>query len=122
MKTKTLADIYELTGLQTGLLFHTLGTPDSGVYVNQLACRLQGDLDVGVFAGAWRRVAERHPVLRTGFVWQELHGRSKWSGSEWNCPGGEHDWRGLSPEEQELRRGNNSCRRTAAASSWSGRR
>lgn len=61
-------DIYPLTPLQQGMLFHSLADPASGVYVEQFWCSLQGTLDTAAFRAAWERVIARHAVLRTSFV------------------------------------------------------
>ncbi|MEM1311442.1 MAG: condensation domain-containing protein, partial [Cyanobacteria bacterium P01_H01_bin.153] len=67
----TVQDIYELSPMQQGMLFHTLYAPESGVYFEQRSCRLEGNLDVAAFKQAWQRVVERHAVLRTSFYWEE---------------------------------------------------
>ncbi|MCG8416661.1 MAG: amino acid adenylation domain-containing protein [Proteobacteria bacterium] len=67
-----ISDVYELSPVQQGMLFHALYAPDSRVYVNQLTCRLRGDLDEQAFAGAWAHLIAHHPVLRTSFHWQGL--------------------------------------------------
>lgn len=67
----TVQDIYPLSPLQQGMLFHSLLAPASGVYVEQRWCLLEGDLNVKAFQAAWQRVASRHPVLRSEFHWEE---------------------------------------------------
>ncbi|MEM7049901.1 MAG: amino acid adenylation domain-containing protein [Acidobacteriota bacterium] len=67
-----LRDLYPLTPVQEGMLFHSLYRPGEGVFVEQLVCDLGGDLDRTAFEDAWRVVAERHPVLATSFQWQDL--------------------------------------------------
>src|SRR3979411_2563129 len=62
---ETVADIYPLTPLQQGLLFHSLYEPLSTVYVTTLTCRLAGPLDVDAFQAAWASVVDRHAGLRT---------------------------------------------------------
>jgi amino acid adenylation domain-containing protein len=68
----TTEDVYPLTPLQQGLLFHSLYEPQSGVYIEQLSCLLRGRLDHTAFLDAWRMVIARSTPLRTAFVWQEL--------------------------------------------------
>ena len=65
-------DVYPLTPLQQGLLFHSLYEPQSGVYIEQLSCLLRGRLDHAAFLQAWRMVIARSTPLRTAFMWQEL--------------------------------------------------
>ncbi len=60
--------IYPLSQMQQGMAFHTLYSPDSGMYAVQLHCTLEGALNQSAFARAWERVIARHPVLRTLFV------------------------------------------------------
>ncbi|WP_375462994.1 amino acid adenylation domain-containing protein [uncultured Methylobacterium sp.] len=67
---RTVADLYPLTPAQAGILFHALAAPDSGLYVNQLSVTIDG-LDPARFETAWQRAIDRHPVLRTGFLWAE---------------------------------------------------
>jgi hypothetical protein len=63
-----VADIYPLTPLQKGLLFHALYEPESAAYFEQLCVRLDGALDQGAFEQAWRRLIDRHAILRSAFV------------------------------------------------------
>lgn len=65
-------DIYLLSPMQQGLLFHTVLSPDSGQYTQQYSCKLYGKLDLEAFEGAWRTVIERHRMLRTSFAWKGL--------------------------------------------------
>ncbi|TDJ74247.1 amino acid adenylation domain-containing protein [Pseudomonas putida] len=66
-----IEDIYPLTALQQGMLFHCLYTPHSAAYVNQMRVDVDG-LDVEAFAAAWQAVLDRHPVLRAGFHWEGM--------------------------------------------------
>ncbi|HOG48626.1 MAG TPA: condensation domain-containing protein, partial [Anaerolineae bacterium] len=65
---RNVIDMYPLSPMQQGMLFHSLYAPESGVYVEQMHCTLRGALDVQAFARAWERVIERHTILRTAFV------------------------------------------------------
>ncbi|WP_268250380.1 non-ribosomal peptide synthetase [Lentzea cavernae] len=68
-RTPGLADVYPLSPLQQGMLFHAVESPDSGVYWTQDVRELTGELDVEAMRAAWQLVLDRHPALRTGFVW-----------------------------------------------------
>jgi len=69
MKKKDVEDFYPLTPMQEGMLFHSLYAPNSGMYVSSHACLLEG-LDVAAFERSWQRVLDRHPILRTAFIWK----------------------------------------------------
>jgi amino acid adenylation domain-containing protein/non-ribosomal peptide synthase protein (TIGR01720 family) len=62
-------DAYPLSPLQQGMLFHTVSAPNSGVYVAQLRYALAGDVDPQVLREAWQHTVDRHPALRTAFLW-----------------------------------------------------
>ncbi|HYP21253.1 MAG TPA: condensation domain-containing protein, partial [Chloroflexia bacterium] len=71
-KDALISDIYSLAPLQHGLLFHSLYNPSSGEYIVQLTCTLHGDVDTEALEQAWGEVINRHAVLRTAFLWQNL--------------------------------------------------
>jgi amino acid adenylation domain-containing protein/non-ribosomal peptide synthase protein (TIGR01720 family) len=100
MKIKNVEDVYSLSPMQQGMLFHSLYSPDSGMYFEQLSCTLNGDLNISAFQRAWQRVVERHPVLRTAFIWEGLDEVLQVVRQEVQVPWEQHDWRGLSPVEQ----------------------
>src|SRR5258706_9055965 len=69
MKTELTTDSYPLAPLQQGMLFHSLSAPASGVDVEQIFCTLREPFDAAAFERAWRRMIERHAILRTSFHW-----------------------------------------------------
>src|SRR4051812_35581142 len=91
-------DIYELSPLQQGLLFHALHDPESGIYFMQSGQRMEG-LDVGVFLRAWQRLVDRHSVLRTSFHWEGLDRPIQVVHRKVELPVEQLDWRGLGPAE-----------------------
>jgi amino acid adenylation domain-containing protein/non-ribosomal peptide synthase protein (TIGR01720 family) len=101
MKEEQIEDIYELSPMQQGMLFHTLAAPNSGMYFEQLSCTLQGNLDVSKFKQAWQRVVERHPILRTAFFWEGLEKPYQVVYRRVDLPWEVQDWCELSPQEQE---------------------
>jgi hypothetical protein len=64
-----LDDLYPLSPMQQGLLFHSLEAPASGVHITQHAWVLRR-LDVAAFTRAWEWLTARHASLRTAFTWQ----------------------------------------------------
>ncbi|PRA33148.1 non-ribosomal peptide synthetase [Pseudomonas poae] len=68
--SRQLQDLYPLSPMQQGMLFHAVYEPEVSAYVNQLAVDMEG-LDCARFIQAWRSAVERHDILRTAFLWQE---------------------------------------------------
>ncbi|MFM7581610.1 MAG: condensation domain-containing protein, partial [Caldilinea sp.] len=64
-------EIYELSPMQEGMLFESLYAPESGVYVTQLCFTLDRRVDASALRQAWQELVDRHPILRTLFVWQQ---------------------------------------------------
>ncbi|MDR3079579.1 MAG: amino acid adenylation domain-containing protein, partial [Streptomyces sp.] len=63
-----IEDIYPLTALQQGMLFHTSLSSDPGMYWAQNGLLLEGELDLDALKRAWELVFSRHEVLRTAVV------------------------------------------------------
>ncbi|WP_042703453.1 non-ribosomal peptide synthetase, partial [Azospirillum sp. B506] len=70
LPARELEDLYPLSPMQQGMLFHALEGAAEGTtpYVTQLAVDVEG-LEEERFAAAWGWVTARHAVLRTGFLW-----------------------------------------------------
>ncbi|HEV2149995.1 MAG TPA: condensation domain-containing protein, partial [Longimicrobiaceae bacterium] len=102
-KRTIMEDVYPLSPAQEGMLFHAISDQGSGVYVGQFGARLATGLDVDVFERAWRGVVERHPVLRTGFVWEKVDAPLQVVRREAALPFRHEDWRGVDEEEQARR-------------------
>ncbi len=65
-----IEDVFPLSPMQEGMLFHSLASPGTGLYVNQLSVEVHG-LDAERFAQAWRTMVQRHATLRTAFLWRD---------------------------------------------------
>ncbi|MGG7105194.1 condensation domain-containing protein, partial [Rhodococcus sp. 24CO] len=65
----TLSDVWPLSPLQSGLLFHALLSEESvDAYVVQLTVELRGEVDSDRLRQAGQVVLDRYPNLRTAFV------------------------------------------------------
>jgi surfactin family lipopeptide synthetase C len=71
MNTQDIEDIYELSPMQQGILFHSVDAPQSGIYCMRLSYALRGNLDIAAFASAWQHIVDRHTILRTSFHWHD---------------------------------------------------
>ncbi|MFD7549599.1 amino acid adenylation domain-containing protein [Streptomyces sp. NPDC059816] len=100
---RDIADIYELSPIQQGLLYEQLAQPGLGIYVEQLRLEFSGTMHPEHFERAWQLVVDRHPILRSSFHWrkngtvmQVVHGTAR-------LPLETLDWRGLDDRKQEDR-------------------
>ena len=100
MADRDIQDIYPLAPTQEGMLFHTLYAPESGTYVEQASGTLRGELDGTAFEQAWQRLMDRHSVLRTAFVWQEVEEPVQVVFRRLPVPLARYDWRDLTPEQR----------------------
>ncbi|MCI0491099.1 MAG: amino acid adenylation domain-containing protein [Blastocatellia bacterium] len=96
-------DLYPLTPMQKGLLFHSLYESESRAYFVQTSCILRGDLDQTAFDRAWQQVVDRHPILRTSFSWQGLDEPLQVVHGQVRLPIERYDLRALSEDEQQQR-------------------
>ncbi|MCX4172667.1 MULTISPECIES: non-ribosomal peptide synthetase [Paraburkholderia] len=64
---RTIDDIYPLSPMQHGILFHSLFAPEQSTYVNQLVATLN-EPDVERLRAAFEGAVPRHDILRTGFT------------------------------------------------------
>ncbi|MFB6420648.1 MULTISPECIES: non-ribosomal peptide synthetase [Bradyrhizobium] len=71
-----IEDIYPLSPMQQGMLFHALRDGPNDAYVNQVGLELFG-VDAGKLRAAWQAASDRHAAMRTGFVWQNLSGATQ---------------------------------------------
>jgi len=62
-------DVYPLSPMQQGMLFHSVQDGDSGLYVNQIEVGVRGVAGAR-FHAAWADAARRHGILRTAFLWE----------------------------------------------------
>jgi len=66
MDARTIEDIYPLSPMQQGMLFHSLYESHSGVYFEQTSWMLRGPLDQAAFGRAWQQVIDRHSAPAHG--------------------------------------------------------
>jgi surfactin family lipopeptide synthetase C len=101
MTASNVEDLYPLSPAQQGILFYALAAPESGVYFEQFPLSYDQGLDPDVFVVAWQQVVDRHPILRTSFLWEDLESPVQIVHRKVQIPVERHDWRGKDPEQQQ---------------------
>jgi amino acid adenylation domain-containing protein/non-ribosomal peptide synthase protein (TIGR01720 family) len=67
-KQYDLEDIYPLSAMQEGMLFHSLYKTGSIVYFMQISYRLHWELDITLVERSLNELIERYDILRTVFI------------------------------------------------------
>ncbi|MEK5235967.1 condensation domain-containing protein [Paenibacillus sp. FSL L8-0470] len=67
-----MQDIYPLSPMQEGMLFHAELDPEAATYFEQFTFRVEGTLDIAVFEESLGRLTERHDMLRTVIVSEQV--------------------------------------------------
>nr|AFR69334.1 nonribosomal peptide synthetase SpiDE1 [Pseudomonas sp. Q71576] len=93
-----LADMYGVTPLQQGILFHSVAQNPSFLYVEQLHWRIVGEFRADCFQQAWSEVIRAHAALRTTFRWRDLKTPVQLVHHLLEPDWGTLDWRELSAE------------------------
>ncbi len=94
-------DIYPLTPLQAGMLFHSLVDAESGAYLDQFWIRLGGVADPQALATAWQGVVDRNPILRSHLAWDGVDEPLQIVDRRVTVPTTHHDWRNRTADDQE---------------------
>jgi surfactin family lipopeptide synthetase C len=97
-----IADIYPLAPLQQGMLFHSLLAPQSGAYVVQVSFAVEGAFSPSAFEQAWQQAIDRHTILRTAFVWENLEKPLQVVGRQAKLPIIRLDWQQATNQNEKL--------------------
>lgn len=100
-RRKAIENIYPLSPMQEGLLFHTIANPAAGVYMPQTVLRLEGHIDAGRLETAWRDAVARHAVLRSSFHWEEREHPFQVVHRQADLSWTRFDWQPYDKDEQE---------------------
>ncbi|MCO8170254.1 amino acid adenylation domain-containing protein, partial [Pseudomonas sp. 21LCFQ02] len=98
---RDIEDIYPLSPMQQGMLFHTLYEQEGGDYINQMRVDVDG-LNVEQFRKAWQDTLNAHDILRTAFFWKGDVAPIQVVKQHVEIPLIMHDWRGQSSQVQRL--------------------
>lgn len=64
-----IEDIYPLSPMQEGMLYHSVLQPDVALYLGQTTCQIVGKLDIKAIEEAMNRIMSRYDILRTSFLY-----------------------------------------------------
>jgi len=98
-----IADIYELSPIQAGMLFHRVFAAESTAYFDQFSCRLTGAVQPELLRKAWQQLVDRHPTFRTSFHWEGLDKPVQVVHTQAKLPWDALDWRAVAPAAQAAR-------------------
>ncbi|MEW2634235.1 condensation domain-containing protein [Streptomyces sp. NPDC048389] len=97
---RDVEDIFPLTPMQSGMLFHTLAEPGSGAYFEQMSFVLDGVTRPGLLERAWQHVTDHLEILRGAVVWEGVDRPLLVVRRHVETTVIHLDWRGLSADEQ----------------------
>ena len=66
-KRSNIENMYPLSPMQEGLLFHSLLSPTAVTYIPQIVLSFSGQLDGNLLRQAWEKAVTEHSILRSGF-------------------------------------------------------
>lgn len=101
MKAENIEDIYKLTPVQEGMLFHSLYERESSLYFFHCPIGLRGNLNTKAFEEAWQKIVDRYATLRTGFYWEDIDNPLQVVYKNVKISLKQYDWRGIEQAEQE---------------------
>ncbi|HTC94629.1 MAG TPA: amino acid adenylation domain-containing protein, partial [Terriglobales bacterium] len=98
---KNVESFYPLSPLQEGMLFHSIHALESSdEYFRQVSFAVEGSLEGPAFLAAWKKVLERHSVLRTSFVAGDVRNPVQVVHADVSLPCEEQDWSDIPQAEQ----------------------
>ncbi|MGH3886377.1 MAG: amino acid adenylation domain-containing protein, partial [Pseudonocardiaceae bacterium] len=93
-------DIYPLTPMQAGMVFHALSQDDQNLYFEQVAFILDGVHNPQLLGAAWQHIVNRTPILRSHIIWEGVNQPLQLVQRQVTIPITYLDWTQLNPEQQ----------------------
>ncbi|MBN2862730.1 MAG: amino acid adenylation domain-containing protein [Bacteroidales bacterium] len=72
IKKEDIKDIYYLSPMQEGMLFHYLLDRESTAYLEQFVFRLQSSLNIDLLNKSFNLLLERYDIFRTAFIYEKV--------------------------------------------------
>ncbi len=102
-KHSVIDDLYPMSPVQEGMLFHALFSPNSTSYFEQLIYAIPQSIQIAQLQTAWQYLLDRHDVLRTCFVWKDVLDPVQLISSSATIPWFYHDWSSRDKDVQQSR-------------------
>jgi len=103
MKKENIKDMYRLSPMQEGILFHYFLEPDTAAYFQQFEFKIDGPLAIDLLQKSFDLLVERHDVLRTTFVFEKVKRPLQVVFKSWPKELQVYDLSGLTTAQQEAR-------------------
>ncbi|WP_159882426.1 non-ribosomal peptide synthetase [Paenibacillus puerhi] len=99
-----IKDVYLLSPMQQGMLFHALMDEQSLTYREQIMLKMQGEVDIDLLQRSFQKLTDRHDMFRTVFVYDQVNKPMQVVLKEAEFPViGSEDLTDLDPESQQER-------------------
>ncbi|MSO00265.1 non-ribosomal peptide synthetase [Bacillus paralicheniformis] len=102
-KKEHVQDIYYLSPMQEGMLFHTLLHPGQGFYIEQISMQVKGSFQKDILEKSMNVIIGRYDIFRTVFVHEKMKRPVQVVLKERSFQAEEIDLSGLSEAEQNER-------------------
>ena len=82
---ENIKDIYALSPMQAGMLYHSLLDETSEVYFEQTTLTIKGNLDLNRIEQSFNQLIQRHEILRTVFIYKKIEKPMQVVMKEWKA-------------------------------------
>ncbi|WP_164931455.1 non-ribosomal peptide synthetase [Longirhabdus pacifica] len=73
MNKKNIKDIYELTPMQSGMLYHAIQDSKANLHIVQGCVKLKGVMHAELLEQSFNHIIQKYDVLRTAFVYEKVN-------------------------------------------------
>jgi amino acid adenylation domain-containing protein/non-ribosomal peptide synthase protein (TIGR01720 family) len=98
---KPIEDLYPLSPMQNGLLSTAIRFNGPDPYLRQNLFELKGNIKPDFIKQAWQAVMGNEPMLRTGFIWENISKPLQFILKDLRIDWSEHDWQELPENSQK---------------------
>jgi non-ribosomal peptide synthase protein (TIGR01720 family) len=99
-RKESIDGLYRLSGLQQGMLFHSLYNGIGGAYIEQFSCDLR-EVNIDLVIRSWHKLIQQHSILRSAFYYDVFSVPTQCVYKEVQLPVVILDYRNLNKAEQE---------------------